>query len=67
MYKIVVESHAFLEKTKLEQHKMVMAALSDDMEFIHAINLKTRTPTDLNVLNLGIGIMPEKSSSEADL
>lgn len=58
MYKVVVESPAFKEKTKLEQHKMVMDALSDDMDQIHAINVKTRTPSELNVMSLGLGIMP---------
>jgi stress-induced morphogen len=58
MFKIVVESPAFAEKTKLEQHKMVMDAISEDMPGIHAVNLKTRTPTELNVMNLGLGIMP---------
>jgi len=58
MYKVVVESPAFKEKTKLEQHKMVMDALSDDMDQIHAINVKTRTPSELNVMSLGLGIIP---------
>lgn len=31
MYKIVIESPAFAEKSKLEQHKMVMDAISEDM------------------------------------
>lgn len=38
---------------------MVMDALSDDMDQIHAVNVKTRTPSELNVLNLGLGIMLE--------
>ena len=45
MYKIVVESSAFENKSKLEQHKMVINALSNDMEKIHAVNLKTRVPS----------------------
>jgi stress-induced morphogen len=31
MFNIVIESPVFSEKTKLEQHKMVMDAISDDM------------------------------------
>lgn len=38
---------------------MVMDALSDDMDQIHAVNVKTRTPSELNVMNLGLGIMPQ--------
>jgi hypothetical protein len=39
---------------------MVMDVISEDMAGIHAVNLKTRTPTELNVMNLGLGIMPEQ-------
>ena len=31
MYKIVIESPVFSEKSKLEQHKMVMDVICDDM------------------------------------
>lgn len=34
-----------------------MEAISDDMEQIHAVNLKTRTPSELNVMTLGLGVM----------
>ena len=44
-----------------------MDAISEDMEDIHAVNLKTRTPTYLNVMSLGLGIMPQEESEKRDL
>lgn len=40
---------------------MVMDALSDDMDQIHAVNVKTSTPSSLNVMSLGLGVMPKSA------
>ena len=44
-YKAVVVTASFAGKTRIEQHKMVYAALGDLMNGpIHALALTTRTP-----------------------
>ena len=44
-FEILVISKAFAGKTLLEQHRMVFAALENEMDKrIHAVQLKTRTP-----------------------
>jgi hypothetical protein len=45
---------------------MVMDLLSEDMQQIHAINLKTRAPSELNVLTLGFGVMPQAEKEKLD-
>jgi stress-induced morphogen len=44
-FEIAVVSGAFAGKTLIEQHRMVFAALGDEMDRrIHAVQLKTKTP-----------------------
>lgn len=47
MYKIIIESPAFLEKTKVEQHKLVAKAIESELPNIHGFSLKTRVPAKL--------------------
>ena len=42
MYKIVVSSPMFREKTRVEQHQLVMSAIQEEMKTIHGFNWKTR-------------------------
>ena len=44
MYKIIVESPFFAEKSKVEQHKLVAQAIKAELPNIHGYNLKTRIP-----------------------
>ena len=44
MYKMVVESPAFLEKSKVEQHQLVTGVLKDILKGVHGFNLKTISP-----------------------
>ena len=39
---------------------MVMNILSDDLEQIHAVNLKTRIPAEPSLLSLNMGLMTTK-------
>lgn len=59
MYKITVESPVFVQKTKVEQWRLVANAISDEMKDIHGFNLKTRIPsivnTDMNMINKAKG------------
>ena len=48
MYKIIIESPMFAQKTKVEQHKLVAEAIRTEMPFIHGYNLKTRPPAELS-------------------
>ncbi|KAL4510128.1 hypothetical protein ABPG72_010321 [Tetrahymena utriculariae] len=41
MYKMVVQSPLFNEKSRVEQHKMVNNVLSDIFKDVHGYNLKT--------------------------
>jgi hypothetical protein len=43
---------------------MVIEALSDDMDKIHAVNLKTRVPSPSNILNISLGIHHEQIRQE---
>ena len=47
-YSTLVVSDAFEGKSKIEQHKMVYAALREEMasQAVHALALKTFTPTE---------------------
>lgn len=46
-FEMVVVSAAFAGKSRIAQHQMVYAALGDNMrEAIHALALKTATPTE---------------------
>lgn len=42
MFRIVIESPAFKQISKVEQHKLVTNALSNEIDSIHGFNLKTR-------------------------
>lgn len=46
MYQMQIESPLFKGKSRLEQHKMVNAALGDLLKEIHGFNLKTFEPKD---------------------
>lgn len=48
MYKITVESPIFVQKTRVEQWRLVASAISDEMKEIHGFNLKTRIPSIIN-------------------
>nr|HEX4314294.1 BolA family transcriptional regulator [Kofleriaceae bacterium] len=46
-WKAIIVSVAFAGKSALERHRMVMAALADDMKGpIHALTLEVRTPDE---------------------
>ena len=46
-WEAVVVSAAFAGKSPIERHRMVFAALSEEMKGpIHALTLKTRTPDE---------------------
>ena len=47
MFKIVVESPFFAEKSKVEQHKLVAQAIQTELPHIHGFNLKTRIPAKM--------------------
>jgi stress-induced morphogen len=44
MFNIAVESPHFMGKTLVEQHRMVVECLQDDIKSIHSYNLKTKAP-----------------------
>lgn len=44
MYKIIIESEKFRNKSRVAQHQMVSECLGEDLKKIHAFNLKTKVP-----------------------
>ena len=47
-WKAIIVSAAFSGKTMLERHRIVMAALADEMKGpIHALTLEVKTPDEL--------------------
>lgn len=52
MFRIVIESPFFNYKSKVEQHKLVTTALSEEIKNIHGFNLKTRDTTSKGQPNI---------------
>lgn len=44
MYKIIIESAVFEGKPRVAQHQMVSECIKEELETIHAFNLKTSVP-----------------------
>ena len=44
MFNIVVKSEQFVGLSLLEQHRLVMQALKEELKEVHAFNLKTMVP-----------------------
>ena len=45
-FKVVVVSHAFEDKMLIARHRMVNAALADELQQVHALALHTMTPDE---------------------
>jgi stress-induced morphogen len=48
MFNIAVESPHFMGKTLVEQHRMVVQCLHEEIKSIHSYNLKTKAPQEQN-------------------